>query len=665
MAQTLHDLGGVLDGKDPLKAELDYLTESRASNERWNSITLESEDAGLVPEEEGNARPSLDGPGAGNNVFQDFLDPSSWDPVYIFKEVFLGITIAMAQIPESVAFAYLARVKPPVALHAAWIVGLTCSLFGGRPAMVNGATGAFAAIIGTFIVEQSPERPDAFGNTRWAPGLNGLGVETLFPSVMLAGYLMLIVSWTRLARFISLLPGSVMIGFCNGLAIVIGLAQLHPLQDPETHTWKTGTELYGIILIAVTAMVIMEFLPKAHEVIKKYIPAPLVAIVVSIVINTLLPENWRAETIGDVSEFTDATRFPIPFWTERADAGVQQYQLENIFTMAGVQQICTQGFFLALVGCIESLMTSEVVESFVKTPSNGDRTVLAMGAGNIISGLFGGMGGNAMIGLSTINCLSGGTGRLAPSICALIIMVCMFGLSGVLNFIPVAALSGIMIVVVIHTFKWFSIGMVLAAFLPKSIRKLGGDYLKQKVPRLEVFVIIVVTILCAPVVPGSNIAFAVLVGVTICTFGYAWRSAKTFDWNMSYDPADGTKTYDITGPLFFASSNVFTKILNANEDPSQVIVRFSDATNIMDFSSLKAMHDVSIAYQALGKSIRFESLQPKSIKLIDKANALVAKFEYTAKEIRVPEVKGVAPLPEKRDSVLPASLEPETAVEMT
>merc|ERR1719343_1414399 len=271
-----------------------------------------------------------------------------------------------------------------------------------------------------------------------------------------------------------------------------------------------------------------------------------------------------------------------------------------------------------------------------------------------------------MIGLSTINCLSGGTGRLAPTVVALIIMICMFGLSGMLNYIPVAALSGIMIVVVIHTFKWFSIGMVLAAFLPASIRRLGGDYLKQKVPRLEVCVIIVVTILC--ITPGSNIAFAVIAGVTICTFGYAWRSAKTFDWTVSYDPKDGSKIYDIIGPLFFASSNLFTKILDPTEDPSQVVVRFSDSSQIMDFSSLLAMHDVTLTYQNMGKSIRFEALEAKSVKLIDKANHLVAQFEYTAQEIRAPDLAGVAPKKTERDQsdvlAMPRTSE-QVGVEMT
>merc|ERR1719189_2742746 len=197
-------------------------------------------------------------------------------------------------------------------------------------------------------------------------------------------------------------------------------------------------------------------------------------------------------------------------------------------TAAGIQQIIVQGILLCLVGVIESLMTSEVVESFTKTPSNGDRTVLAMGVGNLISGFFGGMGGNAMIGLSPVNCLSGGRGRLGPSVTALGIFICVVGAYPVLNYIPVAALAGIMLVVVMHTFKWFSLTMIAASLLPASVRDLFGDRLKRKVPRLEVAVIVVVTILANW--PGSNIAYAVGAGVAICSIGYSWRSSQTFEW---------------------------------------------------------------------------------------------------------------------------------------
>jgi MFS superfamily sulfate permease-like transporter len=382
------------------------------------------------------------------------FDFSGITPTYVIKECLLGATIGFAQIPESVAFAYLANIKPPLALHAAWMVGLICSLFGGRPGMVNGATGAFAAIIGTFL-----PKPDKAGG-------NGDGIELLFPSVIVAGIFMWIVAATGLARFILLLPSPVMIGFCNGLAVVIGLAQTHPFFDPETHEPKEGMELFWMLTIMIVAMVVMEFVPKIPLKILKIIPSSLLAILSSILIQNALviPTGSHTDTIGDVSKFTSDTAFPIPFFVEHPGYVYDYSVLKPSNTV--VSKIIQQGFLLAVVGTIESLMTSEVVESFTKTPSEGDKTVAAMGFGNVLSGFFGGMGGNAMIGLSTINVLNGGQGRLAPTCTALIVMVATMGAYEILNVIPVAALSGIMIVVVLHTFKWFSVPIILSSLMP-------------------------------------------------------------------------------------------------------------------------------------------------------------------------------------------------------
>jgi len=546
---------------------------------------------------------------------------------YVIREVLLGTTICFAQIPESVAFAFMANIKPPIALHAAWMVGLICSVFGGRPGMVNGATGAFAAIVGTFI-------PNA------GTGQNGPGVELLFPSVMFAGALMLLVSFFNLSRYITLLPAPVMIGFCNGLAIVIGLAQLHPFKDPVTHGWKTGPEMLWMVIICMTAMLTMEFLPKVPLKIFKVVPSSLMAIIFAILIEFAIvrPMGHRTDVIRDVSEFTSDTAFPIPFFVS-TDA--VSYDLSDITSGASIRKIGVQGLLLCLVGSIESLMTSEVVESFVKTPSDGDRTVLAMGIGNLLSGFFGGMGGNAMIGLSTVNCLNGGRGRLGPSVTALGIMICTMGAYPVLNFIPVAALAGIMLVVVLHTFKWFSLSLIAAAFLPLSLRKQFGPKFERKVPRLEVVVIVVVTVLSNW--PGSNIAYAVGAGVAICAMGYAWRSSRSFEWTVSYD-LKGVKYYDISGPLFFASANRFVKVLDPDKDPDCVEVRFSASTSLMDYSAMEAMHKVAVAYHAKGKKITFHSLCPMSEKMIQKASNLVKTLEYTPMQIESRTVKGITPL---------------------
>ncbi|CAE7633648.1 APX8 [Symbiodinium sp. CCMP2456] len=556
---------------------------------------------------------------------------------YVIREVLLGVTICFAQIPESVAFAFMANIKPPIALHAAWIVGFICSAFGGRPGMVNGATGAFAAIIGTFIP------PAGTGN-------NGEGVELLFPSVILAGLLMVLVSVTKLSRFITLRSFEVMLGFCNGLAIVIGLSQLHPFEDPVTHHWKEGMEMIWMLVICFSSMIVMEFLPKIPLKIFKVVPSSLLAIISAIVIEFAIVRSSgsRTATIRDVSEFTLDTAFPIPFFIS-TDA--VSYDLTPILTGDGISKIVIQaswlrrrladplgflcsyarhvGIFLCLVGSIESLMTAE-------EPGNGDRTVLAMGAANVLSGFLGGMGGNAMIGLSTVNCLNGGKGRLGPCVTALGIMACVMGAYPLLNYIPVAALAGIMLVVVLHTFKWFTIPMVLAAFLPKSLREKLG--LQRKVPRIDAIVIIIVTILCKwPA--GTNIAVAVGVGVAICSVSYAWNSADTFEVIVS--EKEDVKQYFIHGPFFFTSANRFLKILNADEDPEKVEVVFSEATSLFDYSAMQAMNKVSAEYKSKGKQIVFKSLCSKSTKLINKAGLLRSETEYTERDMEVADLHGV------------------------
>ncbi|CAK8989156.1 unnamed protein product [Durusdinium trenchii] len=246
------------------------------------------------------------------------------------------------------------------------------------------------------------------------------------------------------------------------------------------------------------------------------------------------------------------------------------------------------------------------------------------------------LSGNAMIGLSTVNCLNGGKGRLGPCVTALGIMACVMGAYPLLNFIPVAALAGIMLVVVFHTFKWFTIPMILAALLPRSLRnKLS---LQRKVPRIDALVIIIVTILCKwPA--GTNIAVAVGVGVAICSMSYAWRSADTFEVIVSEE--NEIKTYFVHGPFFFTSANRFLKILNADTDPEVVEVVFSEATSLFDYSAMQAMNKISAEYKSKGKQILFKSLCSKSTKLLMKAQHLMAETEYTERDMEVVNLKGV------------------------
>jgi SulP family sulfate permease len=528
----------------------------------------------------------------------------------VFREVLTGITIGCAQIPESVAFAYMAHIKPAIALHAAWMVGLCCSLFGGRPGMVNGATGAFAAIIGTFIPEGGI-------------GENGEGIETLFPSVMLAGVLMLLSSFFDFHRFILLLPQSVITGFCNGLAIVIGMAQLHPFKDSKTHHWKTGPEMYWMLITCLLAMATMEFLPKLPYKIFKKVPSSFLAIVVAVMLEFVLirpaqlvtrpfdPEHpcidrmgdlcLGTNTIRDVSEFTEDTRFPIPFFMPYKSI---VYDLQALKQGSAIVQIIIQGILLCIVGSIESLLTSEVVEAFIKTPSDGKRTLLAMGVGNVLSGFFGGMGGNAMIGLSTVNCLNGGKNRIGPTVTAIVVLVAIVGAYPALNYIPVSALSGIMIVVVLKTFKWSSLRMLLAQFLPRTLQEKLGCH--RTVPGYEIVTIFAVTVV-ANVPKGTNIAYAVGVGVAISAIGHTWFSAHAFD--LTTEEKGSRKVYNIRGPLFNTFANKIQKLFSPSTDPKVVEINFAYPT-ALDFTGMHVLREVAKAYAEHGKQVLLRVREP-------------------------------------------------------
>lgn len=428
-------------------------------------------------------------------------------------------------------------------------------------------------------------------------------------------------------RFIVMLPQSVIVGFCNGLAIVIGLAQLHPFKDPKTHHWKEGADFWCMLLICLSSMMAMEFLPKLGKYkfgyIFKVVPSSLLAIVVACFIefaiirpaalvtsefDPLKPCLQKLDsntcvgtmTIKDASEFTAETAFPVPFFVPY---GSVNYDMSKTHNFDALTKIIIQGFLLCLVGSIESLLTSEVVESFTKTPSDGKKTLLATGVGNFLSGLMGGMGGNAMIGLSTVNCLNGGTGRLAPTVTALLILVCCVGAYPMLNLIPVAALAGIMLVVVLHTFKWFSLRYLLQ-LLPSPLRERFG--IEKSLPAYEVVVILAVTIL-ANWPAGTNIAYAVCAGTALSALGHAWSSSNAMAATVFMD--GDKKIYDVGGPLSFAYANRLLKQFNPVTDPDVVEVRLSYA-QAMDYTAMHVLKTIQASYEAHGKQFSVRPLAP-------------------------------------------------------
>lgn len=505
---------------------------------------------------------------------------------YVRTESLLGVIVAFAQVPESVSFAFLAHVRPPVALHSAWIVGLVCALFGGRPGMISGASGAFAAIIGTFI-----PKPDELGGS-------GEGVELLFPSVMLAGVLMTGVRLAGGARFITLIPESVMVGFCDGLAIVIARAQLHPFShtDSEGHVhWKEGAELGFMLLIMLVSMLIMEFLPKLPWSAAKLVPSSLVAIVVASLFELFIrTRGFSTDTIGDVAQFTADSRFPVPFFLDT------QYDLSVLRSPGASFTIIKQAIMLCAVGVVESLMTTEVVTEIVKTPVDRNAVLSAMGGANVLAGFLGGMGGNAMLALSQLSCLSGGRGRIAPTVTALLVMACVMGAYPLLNHVPISALTGVMLVVVIHTFRWTSLPYFVGAVLPRRVRarcRIGRFQLPVVIDRWEALVAVVVAVITVL----SNLVYAVVAGVVLVALRHAWAASHLVDVT-SEKTASGRKVYTVRGHLFFGNAMRFGSWFDPHGDPDEVELHV-ESRGKHDLSTQTALSKLQRQYEARGKRL--------------------------------------------------------------
>jgi SulP family sulfate permease len=563
---------------------------------------------------------------------------------FLKTEILLGITICFAQVPESVAFAFMAHIKPPVALHAAWVVGLICTVFGGRSGMVNGAEGAFAAIIATMVA--APE----------TPGGNGEGIELLFPSVMCAGAFMLLIWAVGGDRFITLMAASVMDGFCCGLAIVIGNSQLHPFQlgHGTDKRWRNidDPETWFMVTIMMCSMITMEFIPKINltgrfekfKDVPRLVPSSLLAILVAIFLEYAVVENLfvcrqsSADTSGhhrrldahgtrcSTPVIADATPFtltyPYPFFLNSdyyttADGTYSEHGTYNLDITDG-GQILMQGALLAIAGVVQGLMTTEVVTSFVKTAAHTPSIVWSMGAANLVSGFLGGMGGDAMIGLSTINCLNGGRGRLAPTVTALGVMLCTMVAYPLLNYIPIASLAGVMIVVVLHTFKWAKIPMVFAASMPSQWRPKINKVLSCRcypewmrlpleVDRWEAMIIVVVSSLTVL----HNLVVGVGVGLVLSTLRFSWAVSQEAQVRVAEVDAE-KKVYDLEGKLFFGNAMRFHTYFDVENDPEAVTLQVRCPPH--DYSGKEALGRLSALYAAAGKQLTISVATPAAVK---------------------------------------------------
>lgn len=495
------------------------------------------------------------------------------------NDILSGLTVSLALVPEAIAFSFIAGVDPTVGLWSAVFLGLITSVCGGRPGMISGATGAIAVVVAK-VVEQGA----AVGAAR---GIDDLGMQYLFATLMLAGLIQLLVGLAGLGRFIRLVPHPVMMGFVNGLAIVILMSQFDSLRD-RAGKWLPPSELGTMLSLAVLTMAVIYFLPK----LTRAVPSILVAILgvgclsffgfvdTKTVSDVLLEGTGSGDLKGS---------FPVPGWP--ADILWNQ---ETVLLIGGV------ALTAAMVGLIESLMTLQLIDDLTDTRGQGNRECLAQGGANFLSGLFGGMGGCAMIGQSLINIKSGGRGRLSGIVAAVALALFILFGGKIIGQIPVAALIGVMFMVVIGTFEW------------ATFRTFG------KVPASEIFVILAVTLITVFL---HNLALAVFVGVILSALVFAWESARHVRL-MPVDLDDRTRVYNLHGVLYFGSVREFSERLTPARDPDEIIIDFKDA-RVCDYSSLEVLNSLTERYRKAGKRVRLRHLSPECRKMITTAGNLV------------------------------------------
>ncbi|RDK85529.1 SulP family inorganic anion transporter [Marinirhabdus gelatinilytica] len=497
------------------------------------------------------------------------------------NDILSGLTVALALVPEAVAFAFVAGVDPLVGLYGAFMMGIITALFGGRPGMISGATGAMAVVM-VHLIAKGNEVGEAL-----ATPIENLGLQWLFITLLFVGGIQILAGVLRLGKFVRLIPHPVMMGFVNGLAIVIFLSQLGLFKENVggEMQWLQGKGLWLMLGLVALTMAIMFGLPK----LTKKIPAALTAIVV--VAALVIFGNIDVSTVGS---------FIRDGGGEGLQGGLPTFQ-EQIFTLFYTigdnwGMILSTAFILAAVGLIESLMTLNLIDEMTETRGSGNRECVAQGGANILNGLFGGMGGCAMIGQSIININSGGRGRLSGAIAAVALLCFVLFGAPLIEQIPIAALVGVMFMVVIGTFAWSSFRIL------------------HKIPLTDAIVLIAVSAITV----WQDLAIAVIAGVIMSALSFAWKSATRIRARKRIKE-DGTKVYEIWGPLFFGSTTAFNSKFDVSNDPEKIEIDFIES-KVSDHSGVEALRNIANKYLDAGKKITLTHLSPDCKEMLIKWN---------------------------------------------
>ncbi len=483
--------------------------------------------------------------------------------VDIKTEILSGLTVALALIPEAIAFALIAGLSPLTGLYAAFTIGLVTSILGGRPGMISGATGAIAVVI------------IALAKTH--------GVEYIFATVVFAGIIQIAAGVLKLGKFIRLVPHPVMFGFVNGLAVVIFMSQLDQFKIPDASGvlhYMTGYNLAFMLGLVLLTMLIIWGLPK----LTKAVPSSLVAIIVVSAI--VIGFSLDTKTVGDIAS---------------VKGGFPPFNIPKVpFTWDSMVIIFPYALIVAAVGLVESLLTLNLIDEITETRGRSNKECVAQGTANIVTGFFSGMGGCAMIGQSLINISSGARARLSGIVASVMLLVfIMFG-ADIIERLPMAALTGVMIMVAIGTFEWASL---------KTFKRM---------PKSDVFVMVLVTLITVFL---HNLALAVLIGVVISALVFAWENALRIRARKFVDDL-GIKHYEIFGPLFFGSVGVFNEKFDVSNDPNEVIIDFSES-RVADMSGIEALNKITERYAKVGKKIHLKHLSTDCRQLLKNADDII------------------------------------------
>jgi len=504
----------------------------------------------------------------------------------IKNDVLSGALVAVALVPEAIAFSFIAGVSPVVGLYGAFIIGLITAILGGKPGMISGATGSVAVVfvgLGLSVKSLYPELD--------AEALSMMVLHYILLTSIIAGLIQIAIGLMKMGKFIRLVPQPALFGFVNGLAIVIAMAQLTFLSPANVEQYSSVidvikasfSENYMMYIIIIVTMATMQFLPK----VSKAVPAGLVAIVVVTLV--VYFGDIATKTVGDLADLSSVSMpsFVLP--------------LGELFSWSAMVIILPVAIIVALVGLIESLLTLSVLDEMGGERGSGNKECVALGIGNTTSGLFGGMAGCAMIGQSVINFTSGGLGRLSSFTAAVLLIILVVSFSDVIAAIPVAVLVGIMFMVSIGTFEFSSLKRI------------------KHMPRADAFVLVTVTIITVL----EDLAVAVIAGIIISALVFAWEHAKIFAHTQE---EDGKKIYELDGPLFFGSVTSFNEQFDVENDPEDVIIDFKKA-RVMDSSGAEAIDGITDKYKKAGKKLTLRHLSEDCKRMLKTAGPFCAYEE--------------------------------------